>query len=189
MLPQPPRMSRQMRPRHSGIWYAEAKDSMTSKHQRANPSLRVSSTPSSKRPKRSATSTRPRSKSRAFPSLSKAAISLDSLRLVQEKRLHSPCPSYNLSSPSPRVSTPLSSLRPENWQRRSRLRSSECNHTDNTWTFLTLFRALGSIAAVRVALVVGGLDMTAQAIALAKKPHVVVATPASSAPPQYHHRR
>jgi hypothetical protein len=178
-----------MRPRHSGIWYAEANDSIISQYQRANPSLRVSSTPSSKRPKRLATSTRPRSRSRAFPSLSKAAISSDWLRLVPERRQHLPCPSYNLSSPSPQVSTPLSSLQPENWQRRSRLRSSECNRTGNTWTFLTLFRALGSIAAVRVALVVGGLDMTAQAIALAKKPHVVVATPVSSAPPQYHYHR
>lgn len=37
--------------------------------------------------------------------------------------------------------------------------------------------ALGSIIDVRVATIVGGVDMMSQAIALAKKPHVIVASP------------
>ncbi|KIW66183.1 ATP-dependent rRNA helicase RRP3 [Phialophora macrospora] len=37
--------------------------------------------------------------------------------------------------------------------------------------------ALGSVIAVRCAVLVGGMDMIQQAIALGKKPHVVVATP------------
>ncbi|KAL2758816.1 hypothetical protein ACRALDRAFT_2120224 [Sodiomyces alcalophilus JCM 7366] len=37
--------------------------------------------------------------------------------------------------------------------------------------------ALGSICALRCATIVGGLDMVPQAIALSKKPHVIVATP------------
>jgi ATP-dependent RNA helicase DDX47/RRP3 len=37
--------------------------------------------------------------------------------------------------------------------------------------------ALGSVIAVRVATLVGGMDMVPQAIALGKKPHIVVATP------------
>ena len=39
------------------------------------------------------------------------------------------------------------------------------------------FEALGSLIAVRVAVLVGGLDMISQSIALGKKPHIVVATP------------
>ncbi|KAK3294402.1 ATP-dependent rRNA helicase RRP3 [Chaetomium fimeti] len=39
------------------------------------------------------------------------------------------------------------------------------------------FEALGSLISLRCALVLGGLDMVQQAIALGKKPHVVVATP------------
>ena len=39
------------------------------------------------------------------------------------------------------------------------------------------FEALGATISARSAVVVGGMDMTPQAIALAKKPHVVVATP------------
>ncbi len=39
------------------------------------------------------------------------------------------------------------------------------------------FEALGSLISVRVAVLVGGLDMISQAIALGKKPHIVVATP------------
>ncbi|KAI0126237.1 P-loop containing nucleoside triphosphate hydrolase protein [Xylariales sp. AK1849] len=39
------------------------------------------------------------------------------------------------------------------------------------------FEALGSLISVRVAVIVGGLDMVAQSIALGKKPHVIVATP------------
>ncbi|KAK9421837.1 putative ATP-dependent rRNA helicase rrp3 [Seiridium unicorne] len=39
------------------------------------------------------------------------------------------------------------------------------------------FEALGSIIHLRVAVIVGGLDMVPQAIALGKKPHIVVATP------------
>ncbi|KAH9825547.1 ATP-dependent rRNA helicase RRP3 [Teratosphaeria destructans] len=39
------------------------------------------------------------------------------------------------------------------------------------------FEALGSLISVRCAVLVGGMDMVPQAIALAKKPHIVVATP------------
>lgn len=39
------------------------------------------------------------------------------------------------------------------------------------------FEALGSLINVKCAVVVGGMDMVPQAIALAKKPHIVVATP------------
>jgi len=39
------------------------------------------------------------------------------------------------------------------------------------------FEALGSAMGVRCAVIVGGMDMTAQAVALAKRPHIVVATP------------
>lgn len=39
------------------------------------------------------------------------------------------------------------------------------------------FEALGSIIAVRCTVIVGGLDMVQQAIALGKKPHIIVATP------------
>ena len=39
------------------------------------------------------------------------------------------------------------------------------------------FEALGSTIGVRCAVVVGGVDMMAQAIALSKKPHVVIGTP------------
>jgi ATP-dependent RNA helicase DDX47/RRP3 len=39
------------------------------------------------------------------------------------------------------------------------------------------FEALGSLISLRCALIVGGLPMVPQAIALAKKPHIVVATP------------
>ncbi|KAI4166257.1 MAG: hypothetical protein LQ342_000145 [Letrouitia transgressa] len=39
------------------------------------------------------------------------------------------------------------------------------------------FEALGSLISVRCAVLVGGLDMISQAIALGKKPHIVVATP------------
>ncbi|KAI9771631.1 MAG: ribosomal RNA processing protein [Geoglossum simile] len=39
------------------------------------------------------------------------------------------------------------------------------------------FEALGSLISVRTAVIVGGMDMVSQAIALGKKPHVVVATP------------
>ncbi|KAJ9667952.1 ribosomal RNA processing protein [Coniosporium apollinis] len=39
------------------------------------------------------------------------------------------------------------------------------------------FKALGALIQVEVATIVGGMDMTAQAIALAKRPHVIVATP------------
>ena len=45
------------------------------------------------------------------------------------------------------------------------------------------FEALGSAMGVRCATVVGGVDEMAQAVALAKKPHVVVATPGRL---QYH---
>jgi ATP-dependent RNA helicase DDX47/RRP3 len=39
------------------------------------------------------------------------------------------------------------------------------------------FVALGSLISVRCAVIVGGMDMVTQAIALGKKPHIVVATP------------
>ncbi|KAH0542674.1 ribosomal RNA processing protein [Glutinoglossum americanum] len=39
------------------------------------------------------------------------------------------------------------------------------------------FEALGSLISVRTAVIVGGMDMVSQAIALGKKPHIVVATP------------
>ncbi|KYK54451.1 putative DEAD box protein [Drechmeria coniospora] len=39
------------------------------------------------------------------------------------------------------------------------------------------FEALGSIISLRCAVIVGGLDMVPQSIALGKKPHVIVATP------------
>ncbi|KAH0555991.1 ribosomal RNA processing protein, partial [Trichoglossum hirsutum] len=39
------------------------------------------------------------------------------------------------------------------------------------------FEALGSLISVRTAVIVGGMDMVTQAIALGKKPHIVVATP------------
>ena len=39
------------------------------------------------------------------------------------------------------------------------------------------FEALGSLISVRCAVIVGGMDHTTQAIALGKKPHIVVATP------------
>lgn len=37
--------------------------------------------------------------------------------------------------------------------------------------------SLGSIIGVRCAVIVGGMDMMSQAIALSKKPHIIVATP------------
>ena len=40
-----------------------------------------------------------------------------------------------------------------------------------------VFEALGSSIALNTACIVGGIDMVTQAIALAKKPHVIVATP------------
>lgn len=39
------------------------------------------------------------------------------------------------------------------------------------------FEALGSLISVRSAVIVGGMDMVPQAIALGKKPHIIVATP------------
>lgn len=39
------------------------------------------------------------------------------------------------------------------------------------------FESLGGAIGVRVAVVVGGMDRMAQAIALSKRPHIVVATP------------
>jgi ATP-dependent RNA helicase DDX47/RRP3 len=39
------------------------------------------------------------------------------------------------------------------------------------------FEALGSAMGVRCAVIVGGMDMVSQAVALAKRPHVIVATP------------
>jgi ATP-dependent RNA helicase DDX47/RRP3 len=39
------------------------------------------------------------------------------------------------------------------------------------------FESLGSTISVRSAVIVGGMDMVSQAIALGKKPHIIVATP------------
>ena len=39
------------------------------------------------------------------------------------------------------------------------------------------FEAIGALIGLRTAVLVGGLDMVSQAIALAKKPHVIVGTP------------
>ncbi|KAI1938122.1 ribosomal RNA processing protein [Ophidiomyces ophidiicola] len=39
------------------------------------------------------------------------------------------------------------------------------------------FEALGSLISVRCAVIVGGMDMVSQSIALGKKPHIIVATP------------
>ncbi len=39
------------------------------------------------------------------------------------------------------------------------------------------FNALGSVISVRTAVIVGGIDMVSQAIALSKNPHIVIATP------------
>lgn len=39
------------------------------------------------------------------------------------------------------------------------------------------FEALGSLISLRCAVIVGGLDMVQQSIALSKKPHIIVATP------------
>ncbi|KAI9934217.1 hypothetical protein ASPWEDRAFT_38247 [Aspergillus wentii DTO 134E9] len=39
------------------------------------------------------------------------------------------------------------------------------------------FEALGSLISVRTAVIVGGMDMVPQSIALGKKPHIIVATP------------
>ncbi|RIA96430.1 DEAD-domain-containing protein [Glomus cerebriforme] len=39
------------------------------------------------------------------------------------------------------------------------------------------FNSLGSIIGVRCTVIIGGLDMMSQAIALSKKPHIIVATP------------
>ena len=39
------------------------------------------------------------------------------------------------------------------------------------------FEALGSIIGVKCAVIVGGMDMMTQSIALAKKPHIIIATP------------
>ena len=44
--------------------------------------------------------------------------------------------------------------------------------------------ALGAVVNVRATLVVGGLDMVAQQISLARGPHVVVATPGTTLGPQ-----
>ncbi|KAH7310553.1 P-loop containing nucleoside triphosphate hydrolase protein [Stachybotrys elegans] len=41
----------------------------------------------------------------------------------------------------------------------------------------TAFEALGSLISLRCAVIVGGLDMVPQSIALGKKPHIIVATP------------
>jgi ATP-dependent RNA helicase DDX47/RRP3 len=39
------------------------------------------------------------------------------------------------------------------------------------------FDALGSVMGVRTAVIIGGVDMMAQSIALSKKPHILICTP------------
>jgi ATP-dependent RNA helicase DDX47/RRP3 len=39
------------------------------------------------------------------------------------------------------------------------------------------FESLGAVMGVRCAVIIGGMDKVAQAVALAKKPHIIVATP------------
>ena len=39
------------------------------------------------------------------------------------------------------------------------------------------FEALGASIGVKCVVIVGGMDMMAQSIALAKKPHIIIATP------------
>lgn len=39
------------------------------------------------------------------------------------------------------------------------------------------FEALGSAIGLKVAIIIGGIDMVTQALALAKKPHIIIATP------------
>lgn len=39
------------------------------------------------------------------------------------------------------------------------------------------FEGLGSVIGVRCAVIVGGMDIMSQAIALSKKPHIIVCTP------------
>ncbi|RAL63840.1 hypothetical protein DID88_003483 [Monilinia fructigena] len=45
------------------------------------------------------------------------------------------------------------------------------------WKDSGSFEALGSVIRVKCAVIVGGMDMVPQAIALGKKPHIIVATP------------
>lgn len=39
------------------------------------------------------------------------------------------------------------------------------------------FESLGSTIGVRCAVIIGGMDMMSQSIALSKKPHIIIATP------------
>lgn len=50
-------------------------------------------------------------------------------------------------------------------------------HSELAYQIAEQFTALGSGIGVRVAVIVGGMDTMSQALALAKKPHIVVATP------------
>lgn len=50
-------------------------------------------------------------------------------------------------------------------------------HSELAYQISDQFTALGSGIGVRVATIVGGMDTMAQQVALAKKPHIVVATP------------
>jgi superfamily II DNA/RNA helicase len=43
--------------------------------------------------------------------------------------------------------------------------------------FSTQFEALGAAISIRTSTLVGGIDIMAQAISLAKRPHVIVGTP------------
>lgn len=51
------------------------------------------------------------------------------------------------------------------------------NRRELAYQIAEQFSALGSGIGVRVAVVVGGMDTMAQSVALAKKPHIIVATP------------
>lgn len=50
-------------------------------------------------------------------------------------------------------------------------------HRELAYQIADQFLALGSGIGVRVATIVGGMDTMSQQVALAKKPHIIVATP------------
>ena len=51
------------------------------------------------------------------------------------------------------------------------------NRSELAYQISEQFEALGSTIGVKCCVIVGGMDMTTQAIALSKKPHIVIATP------------
>lgn len=56
-------------------------------------------------------------------------------------------------------------------------RSCCCGHRELAFQIHEVFEALGAGIGLKSTCVVGGVDMMTQAIALARKPHVVIATP------------